>query len=110
LRQVDWRVTIRSDVAALIFLTTDRSFEAAHRSAVMRVRAQADLLNRFRVIWEVQSLPEKFSALLFPANQLSLRCVLFRKEGRWPSSRTLGRDAVDARPRRRALCAEAESL
>jgi hypothetical protein len=36
------------------------------------------------------------SLLILRANQLPLLCVLFRKEGRWPSSRTLERDAVDA--------------
>jgi hypothetical protein len=46
--------------------------------------------------WPVQPLLQKYSG--FPKTQITLYPPLScpRREGRWPSSRTLGRDAMDA--------------
>jgi len=52
------------------------------------------------------SSPSSKNIPLSPSGKSSLqaRPIPFRKEGRWPSSRTLGWDAVDARQRRARDC------
>jgi|SRR6478609_7114642 hypothetical protein len=61
-----------------------------------RVRGRAVFCNALKVICAVQSGLQKYSA--FAVGQISSTSLRHPvpKEGRWPSSRTLGRDAVDA--------------
>ena len=61
-----------------------------------RVRGWAVFCNALKVICAVQSGLQKYSA--FAVGQISSTSLRHPvpKEGRWPSSRTLGRDAVDA--------------
>ena len=59
-------------------------------------RVKSNFSSRINVIWVVESHLKKYSG--FPKSQISFitPAVLSFREGRWPSSRTLGRDAVDA--------------
>ena len=61
-----------------------------------RVRAQVNFFNRINVIWVVQTFAEKYSAFRIP--QISVITIASRptERGVSRSSRTLGRDAVDA--------------
>jgi hypothetical protein len=66
------------------------------------------------VICPVQSALQKYFASLVGQIRTISCAVLSREEGRWPSSRTLGRDAVDAAAScvkidRRAACRERSS-
>src|SRR6476660_9139002 len=64
--------------------------------------AKGDFLERsifasnFKVICPVQSRPQKYSASRETQITLTHPAILSRLEERWPSSRTLGRVAVDA--------------
>jgi hypothetical protein len=74
----------------------------AHRSLEQydgqetRVRVHANFPSNFKAIPHVQTGSKKYSA--FHVGQINFipRAIPSRSEGRWPSSRTLGRDAVDA--------------
>jgi hypothetical protein len=67
----------------------------------MALRLKSKNPCRFKLIWPVQSAPEKYSG--FHPTQISGLSRPFRsEEGRWPSSRTLERDAVDAATSSRA--------
>jgi hypothetical protein len=59
------------------------------------LREKRNLVNPFKLIWAVQSCQQKYSAS--PLTQISgIRFPSCSEKGRWPSSRTLERDAVDA--------------
>ena len=60
------------------------------------LRAKSNFPNRIKLFLPVQSLSKKYSD--FPKKRIALYPPLScpSKEGRWPSSRTLGQDAVDA--------------
>jgi hypothetical protein len=59
------------------------------------LRVKSKFSKQFNVICPVQSRSKKYSA--FPKSQITLyQTHPAPGEGRWPSSRTLGRDAVDA--------------
>jgi hypothetical protein len=64
--------------------------------------AKGDFLERsifasnFKVICPVQSRPQKYTSSPLPQITLTHPAIPSRLEGRWPSSRTLGRVAVDA--------------
>ncbi len=60
------------------------------------MRGGAIFLNQFNVIRPVQSLRQKYFSSHLPPNQRHNSRRPVPVEGRWPSSRTLGRDAVDA--------------
>jgi hypothetical protein len=60
------------------------------------MRVGAIFLNQFNVICPVQTLQQKYSSFHLPPNQRHNSRRPVPVEGRWPSSRTLGRDAVDA--------------
>jgi hypothetical protein len=65
-----------------------------HRSAPLR---QCAIFSRnFKLICPVQSRPQKYSASRRPQINPTTLAIPSREEGRWPSSRTLGRVAVDA--------------
>jgi hypothetical protein len=64
--------------------------------AAVRLRQNVDLFSRINVICPVQSALQKYFASLVGQIKTINCAVLSREEGRWPSSRTLGRDAVDA--------------
>jgi hypothetical protein len=59
------------------------------------LRPNTKFLNRINLILPVQTASEKYSASLLTQIISSSRRPVSH-EGRWPSSRTLGRDAVDA--------------
>ena len=56
----------------------------------------ADFPSSIKLIWVVQILPQKY--FRFHGTQITglISAIPFRERGRWPSSLTLGRDAVDA--------------
>jgi hypothetical protein len=60
------------------------------------MRDAAIFRSGFKVIWVVQILLQKY--FRFHQTQITglISTIPFRKRGRWPSSRTLGRVAVDA--------------
>jgi hypothetical protein len=60
------------------------------------LRENIDFFSRINVICHVQSALKKYSASRVGQIKTINCAVLSREEGRWPSSRTLGRDAVDA--------------
>ncbi len=79
-----------------------------HRIAM---RLGAIFFNRFSVICSVQPRSRKYSVSPRPQITLTTSAIPSREEGRWPSSRTLGRVAVDAaasgaKDVRRAVCRE----
>jgi hypothetical protein len=61
----------------------------------IRLRLPLVFLNPFKLIWVVQILAQKY--FRFHQTQITglISAIPFRVRGRWPSSRTLGRDAVD---------------
>jgi hypothetical protein len=59
-------------------------------------RGKPDLLNGIKVICPVQPLRGKYSCWRLTQISLMSHSILSHSEGRWPSSRTLGWDAVDA--------------
>src|SRR5258708_26805529 len=63
---------------------------------IQLLRVKSNFLNRIKLFLPVQSLSKKYSD--FPKKRIALYPPLScpSKEGRWPSSRTLGQDAVDA--------------
>ena len=68
---------------------------AATRLSDLRVKS--NLASRIKLFLSVQSLSKKIFRFAFRANHLFISGHPVPREGRWPSSRTLGRDAVDAR-------------
>ena len=60
------------------------------------LQQSANLLSRINVIWVVQSPHEKYFACAVGQITSTSFSHPVSQEGRWPSSRTLGRDAVDA--------------
>jgi hypothetical protein len=67
---------------------------AGQERAPNRVRAKVDFLRQFKLIGRVQSRRQKIT---FRKSEIVVPCAIpSHQEGRWPSSRTLGRDAVDA--------------
>jgi hypothetical protein len=58
----------------------------------------------FNVICPVQSPPKKYTSSRETQITLTTPAIPSRLEGRWPSSRTLGRDAVDAAASGAWLC------
>ena len=60
------------------------------------LQQSANLLSRINVIWVVQSPHEKYFACAVGQITSTSFSHPVPQEGRWPSSRTLGRDAVDA--------------
>ena len=60
------------------------------------MRGRAIFRNNFNVICPVQPRPQKYSASPRPQITPTTPAIPSREEGRWPSSRTLGRVAVDA--------------
>ena len=65
-----------------------------HRSAPLRQCAIFSCI--FKLICPVQPRPQKYSTSSRPQITLTTSAIPSREEGRWPSSRTLGRVAVDA--------------
>jgi hypothetical protein len=62
---------------------------------IAELRVKSNLSSRIKLIWPVQLRLKKYSAS--PFTQISGMCLpSCSEEGRWPSSRTLERDAVDA--------------
>jgi hypothetical protein len=59
-------------------------------------RHSANFRNDFKLICSVQSHPQKYSASRETQITPTTPAIPSREEGRWPSSRTLGRVAVDA--------------
>jgi hypothetical protein len=60
------------------------------------MRVEAIFFNRFNEICTVQSRTRKYSTSPSPQITPTTPAIPSREEGRWPSSRTLGRVAVDA--------------
>src|SRR6202012_1931216 len=97
-----WRVILAYQrILRQTVKATVRGIDARPRKVM---RDAAIFRNGFKVIWVVQILPQKY--FRFHRTQITglISAIPFRMRGRWPSSRTLGRVAVDAR-RRRALFA-----
>jgi hypothetical protein len=65
-----------------------------HRSAPLRQCAIFSCI--FKLICPVQPRPQKYSTSSRPQITSKTPAIPSREEGRWPSSRTLGRVAVDA--------------
>jgi hypothetical protein len=60
------------------------------------LRQKTNFASRFKLIWVVQSGAKKHSILLVGQIIGIIRASCSLEEGRWPSSRTLEREAVDA--------------
>jgi hypothetical protein len=60
------------------------------------LRQKTDFASPIKLIWVVQSRTKKYSVM--PVGQIIgiIRAFCSLEEGRWPSSRTLERDAMDA--------------
>ncbi len=70
-----------------------------------RLRVKSNLLNRFKLIWVVQSVPQIYSASTSPQISSFLRAVPPRQEGRIAVVTNARRDAVDARASARKVVA-----
>jgi len=75
---------------------TGSLLQSYHPAAMVpTVRLKANLLKRLNLICPVQSRFQKNPLPVLPKSNLH-HSPFRSEEGRWPSSRTLGRDAVDA--------------
>jgi hypothetical protein len=73
-----------------------KSLVRGAKSATPGLRLKPDLSRQFKLICPVQTLLQKYFCFL----RGQITCLFFaipsRERGRWPSSLTLGRGAVDA--------------